>query len=159
MNAFNNWQRIRGKLESLKPQERKKLFVAAEMLYLNCITTFKEILLSPFYRWGNWGLGSLKNSCRVNLVVSGWTVLRPQSCLTLCNHVDCSPPGSSASGILLATALEWVAISSSRAIFPTQGLNLHLLRLLRWQADSSSLVLSQEWPFCLQFVPLWLFMH
>ena len=37
-----------------------------------------------------------------------------QSCLTLCNPMDCSPPGSSVHGILLARLLEWVTISSSR---------------------------------------------
>ena len=34
--------------------------------------------------------------------------------LTLCNPVDCSPPGSSVHGILQARILEWVAISFSR---------------------------------------------
>ena len=34
--------------------------------------------------------------------------------LTLCNPIDCSPPGSSAHGIIPATISEWVAISSSR---------------------------------------------
>ena len=37
-----------------------------------------------------------------------------QSCLTLCNPVDCSPPGSSVHRILQARILEWVAISFSR---------------------------------------------
>ena len=37
-----------------------------------------------------------------------------QSCLTLCDPVDCSPPGSSAHGILQARILEWVAISFSK---------------------------------------------
>ena len=37
-----------------------------------------------------------------------------QSCLTLCDPVDCSPPGSSLHGILQARILEWVAISFSR---------------------------------------------
>ena len=45
--------------------------------------------------------------------------------------MDCGPPGSSVHGISQASILEWVAISSSRGLFPTQGLNL---RLLRWQA-------------------------
>ena len=36
------------------------------------------------------------------------------SCLTLCNPVGSSPPGSSVHGILQARILEWVAISSSR---------------------------------------------
>ena len=35
-------------------------------------------------------------------------------CPTLCNPMDCSPPGSSAHGILQAGILEWGAISSSR---------------------------------------------
>ena len=37
-----------------------------------------------------------------------------QLCLTLCDPVDCSPPGSSIHGILQARILEWVAISFSR---------------------------------------------
>ena len=35
-----------------------------------------------------------------------------QSCLTLCNSTDCSPPGSSVHGIFPARMLEWVAISA-----------------------------------------------
>ena len=37
-----------------------------------------------------------------------------QSCLTLCDPMDCIPPGSFVHGILQARILEWVAISSSR---------------------------------------------
>ena len=37
-----------------------------------------------------------------------------QSCLTLCNPMDCSPPGSSVHGIFQARILERVAISFSR---------------------------------------------
>ena len=37
-----------------------------------------------------------------------------QSCPALCDPTDCSPPGSSARGILQARILEWVAISFSR---------------------------------------------
>ena len=36
-----------------------------------------------------------------------------QSCLTLCNPIDGSPPGSPVPGILQARTLEWVAISFS----------------------------------------------
>ena len=36
-----------------------------------------------------------------------------QSCLTLCNPIDGSPPGPTIPGILQARTLEWVAISSS----------------------------------------------
>ena len=38
-----------------------------------------------------------------------------QSCLTLCNPIDGSPPGSAVPGILQARTLEWVAISFSNA--------------------------------------------
>ena len=38
-----------------------------------------------------------------------------QSCLTLCNPIDSSPPGSAVPGILQARILEWVAISFSNA--------------------------------------------
>ena len=38
----------------------------------------------------------------------------PQSCPTLCNPMDYSPPDSSVHGILQARILEWVAISFSR---------------------------------------------
>ena len=37
-----------------------------------------------------------------------------QSCLTLCDPMDCSLPGSSLLGILQARVLKWVAISFSR---------------------------------------------
>ena len=37
-----------------------------------------------------------------------------QSCLTLCDPMDCSLPGSSIRGILQARILEWVTISFSR---------------------------------------------
>ena len=62
---------------------------------------------------------SLKD-CSVNTVIINSTVnsscfyLAVKSCLTLCNPMDCSPPGSSVHGIFQARILEWVAIFSSR---------------------------------------------
>ena len=44
-----------------------------------------------------------------------------QSCPTLCDPTDGSPPGSSVHGILQATVLEWIAIS-----FSTVQFNKHL---------------------------------
>ena len=38
-----------------------------------------------------------------------------QSCLTLCDPIDGSPPGSAVPEILQARTLEWVAISFSNA--------------------------------------------
>ena len=44
-----------------------------------------------------------------------------QSCLVLCNSIDCSPPGSSVYGILKARTLEWVAMPSSRGSSQPRG--------------------------------------
>ena len=52
-------------------------------------------------RWGNSGNSESESEVA-------------QSCLTLCNPMDFSPPGSSIHGILQARVLEWVAISFSR---------------------------------------------
>ena len=45
-----------------------------------------------------------------------------QSCLTLCDAMDCSLPGSCVHGISQARILEWVAISFSKRSFrPRDG--------------------------------------
>ena len=46
---------------------------------------------------------------------------------TLCDPVDCSPPGSSVRGILQARILEWIAISSFKESGVVEG-----LRIDRW---------------------------
>ena len=46
-----------------------------------------------------------------------------QLCPTLSDPMDCSLPGSSVHGTLQARILEWVAMPSSKEIFPTQGSN------------------------------------
>ena len=56
-----------------------------------------------------------------------------QLCLTLCDPMDCSPPGSSVRGILQARILEWIAIPSpgdlpnSRIELVSLTSNLHWL--------------------------------
>ena len=57
-----------------------------------------------------------------------------QLCLTLCDPIDGSPPGSSVPGILQARILEWVAISFS--------LSGHYLSV--YLADSKALVSSKH---------------
>ena len=49
-----------------------------------------------------------------NLETSAFVLLVTQSCPTLCNPMDCSPPGFSVHGILQARILEWLAMPSSR---------------------------------------------
>ena len=65
-----------------------------------------------------------------------YSVLVAQSCLSLCDPMDCSLPSSSVRGILQARILEWVAIFLLQGIFQSQGSNSSLLSLLCWRADS-----------------------
>ena len=58
-------------------------------------------------------------------------MLVAQSCPTLCNAMDCSPPGSSDRGILQATILEWV-VSPPSGDIPDTGIKPRSLTL---QAD------------------------
>ena len=48
-------------------------------------------------------------------------VLVTQSCPTLCDPMDCSPPGSSVHEIFQARILEWLAISFSRGSSQPRG--------------------------------------
>ena len=52
-------------------------------------------------------------------------VLVSQACVTLCDPMDCGPPGPSVHVILQARILEWVVIPFSRVLI--QGLNPGLL--------------------------------
>ena len=65
--------------------------------------------------------------------------VRAQLCLTLCDPMDSSPPGSFGYGIVQARILKWVAIPSPGDLLLTQGSNPRLLHLLPWQVDSSPL--------------------
>ena len=49
--------------------------------------------------------------------------LAARLCLTLCNPMDCSPPGSSVHGVLQVRILEWGAMACSRGSSQTQGSN------------------------------------
>ena len=58
-----------------------------------------------------------------------------QLCLTLCEPLDCSPPGASFHGILQARYCS-ESPCPPPGIFQTQGLNPNILCLLHWQAGS-----------------------
>ena len=60
-----------------------------------------------------------------------------QSCPTLCDPMDCSPPRSSVHGILQAGILGWFAVSSSRGSFQPRD---RTCVSLHWQAGSFPLV-------------------
>ena len=58
-----------------------------------------------------------------------------QSCLTLCDFMDCSLSGSSVHGIFSGKNTGVDCHFLLQGIFPTQGLNPFLLCLLLWQVD------------------------
>ena len=63
-----------------------------------------------------------------------------QSCLTLCNPMDWSLPGSSVHGDSPGRNTGMGCPAFFQGIFPTQGSNLCLLHLLHWQVGSLPLV-------------------
>ena len=54
-----------------------------------------------------------------------------QPCPTLCDPMDCSPPGSSVHGIFQSRILEWVAISFSKGSSPPRD-GIHISCIGRW---------------------------
>ena len=77
------------------------LFNMMSMLVIDFLPRSKRLLIS----W-------LQSPSAV--ILSEWVSEVAQSCPTLCNPMDCSPPGSLVHGIFQAWILEWVAISFSR---------------------------------------------
>ena len=86
-------------------------------------------------------------------------VLVTQSCPTLCDCMDCSPPDSSVHGILQARILEWVAISfwgsswprdwtwvSCIAIYTHYSLVAQMVKCLPTMQENWVLSLDQEDP-------------
>ena len=71
------------------------------------MTMLSDILISS-------GREYLYPQTLIDIGIINLFVLFTQSCLTLCDPMDWSPPGSSVHGILQAKILEWVAISFSR---------------------------------------------
>ena len=72
---------------------------------LNLITTRRSHILIP----SHWALGFQYMS------IAAAAAKLLQSCPTLCDPMDGSPPGSPVPGILQARTLEWIAISFSNA--------------------------------------------
>ena len=61
-------------------------------------------------------------------------------CLTLCDLMDCNPPGSSVHGDSSGKNTGAGCQALLQGIFLIQGLNLQLLCLLYWQTGSLSLM-------------------
>ena len=104
-------------------EQAARLFAQPQSNICNIQMNCCGLLQLPFLL-RNWGILYIsKDACKVmsytlnvaqNLKLLKGKMLVAQSCLTLCDCMDCSLPGSSVHGILQARILEWVAIFSSR---------------------------------------------
>ena len=86
-------------------------FMLLSKFWIHLVITFSNILLifySPLEPYNIY-------SKLVNLFLKLTAAKSFQSCPTLCDPTDSSPPGSPVPGILQARTLEWVAISFSNA--------------------------------------------
>ena len=100
------------------------------------------------------GAPKVWESCHTLFVYAAAAAKSLQSCLTLCDPIEGSPPGSPDPGILQARTLEWVAISFSNAWkWKVKVKSLSRFRLLAtpWnaahQAPQSMVFSRQEyWP-------------
>ena len=81
-----------------------KMYMLIERVSISTLKT-KERILGSFHL----------TECHAGLLAAVAAAKSLQSCPTLCNPVDGSPPGSPVPGILQARTLEWVAISFSSA--------------------------------------------
>ena len=73
--------------------------------YKGTLQGLQEVMGKHEAAWaGRWGYSAAATAAK-----------SPQSCPTLCDPIDGSPPGSPVPGILQARTLEWVAISFSNA--------------------------------------------
>ena len=83
-----------------------------------CVHIFMHFFFGGGYGFHYILLGNLWSPTRLKITIEMYAVAAAakslQSCLTLCDPRDGSPPGSSVHGILQARILEWVAVPSSR---------------------------------------------
>ena len=99
-------------------QKKNSRITLCLSLSSSCIPVYSASLLSPL----SLSLPLFLPLLLLPLSVSTWSLVYSrvflcctvtQSCLTLCDPMNCSPPGSSVHGISQARILEWVAISLS----------------------------------------------
>ena len=80
-----------------------------------------------------------------------------QSCVTLCDPMDCSLPGSSVQGILQAKNTGVGCHFLLQGIFSTQGLNPHLNMLFYWMIQFSETThIPRSWDVVIQQTKLFM---
>ena len=85
-----------------------------KMVTITRYETAKETLMYRTVLWTLWERERVGRFGRMALKHVFMQAKLLQSCPTLCNPIDGSPPSSSVHGILQARTLEWVAMPSSR---------------------------------------------
>ena len=106
------------------------------LLLFSILSSLPPFFLFPFFLFflPSFLPSSLSFSNLQVLNLDHWTIyayLDTQSCLTLCNSMDCSPPDFSVHGIRQERILQWVSISYARGYSW-----FSLFCLLHWQAYS-----------------------
>ena len=110
-----------------------------------------EWIAISFSRGSSWPRNRTRGSCIAGRFFTNWAAAAAkslQSCPTLCDPIDGSPPGSPVPGILQARILEWAAISFSNAWkWKGKVKSLSRVRLLAtpWTAAYQAL-LSMDFP-------------
>ena len=99
------WTEEPGRLQSMGSQGvRHNIATKQQLIFKYCLIT---------YRFKHENFRTLKKLC-YNSGHGGGGGLVTQSCLILCDPMDCKPPGSYLHGTFQARTLKWVAISFSR---------------------------------------------
>ena len=111
-----------------RPRLPHPLSLTSSNPFFSCSSSaaYKCSILLPFlvpYIFHGTAQSPINPSQQVSLRDSVCVGSVTQSCLTLCDPMDCSPPGSSVHRIPQARILEWGATAFLQGIFPTQGSN------------------------------------
>ena len=140
---------VQGTLKSFQQHQISKALI------LRCSAFFMVQLSNPYMTTGRtialtiWTFVSKVMSRLFNMLSESESEVT-QSCPTLCDPVDCSPPGSSIHGILQARILEWLAISFSnmlsRLVITCLPRSKHLL--LSWLQSPSAVILEPQKIVC-----------
>ena len=103
----SGWVRVSQSLWFTPASSRTDRPLTSKTLKLDFLTSVNCQQLYPNFK---------ANICLIiNIPLAAATSKSLQSCPTLCDPIDGSPPGSAVPGILQAGTLEWVAISFSNA--------------------------------------------
>ena len=103
-------------VKPLKPSMPGPLFVGSSLI-INLFTCYRYIQIIGIFQIFYFLLVLVVFNLTKNFPNSAAAAVAKslQPCPTLCDPIDCSPPGSPVPGILQARTLEWVAISFSNA--------------------------------------------